>query len=61
MKRVPKPYAPDHAHGDLLKRKALALSAPLPEGWREAGLVRTIQAGVKALLPIWSLIDDEMA
>lgn len=61
LKRVPKPYAPDHAHGDLLKRKALALSAPLPEGWREAGLVRTIQTTVKALLPIWSLIDDEMA
>jgi len=61
LKRVPKPYAPDHAHGDLLKRKALALSAPLAEGWRAAGLVPAIQTTLKALLPVWTLIDAKMA
>lgn len=60
LRRVPKPYDPDHPHGDLLKRKALASHAPLPEGWRDAGLVRATQTVLRALLPAWSLIDARM-
>ena len=52
LKRVPKPYAPDHPHGDLLRRKGLAVGRPLPDGWRARGglLDATVEA-VEALLP----------
>ncbi len=59
LKRVPKPYGQDHPHADLMKRKALALSAPLGEGWRKSGLVPAINARVDALMPVWRLLDGE--
>ena len=57
LKRVPKPYAPDHHHGELLKRKALAMHAPLPDDWRDRGVVTSADAVAKALLPIWKLLE----
>ena len=56
LKRVPKPYDPDHPHGDLLKRKGLTLSASLPDDWRDRGVVPSLNAQFKAPLPVWSLI-----
>jgi hypothetical protein len=58
LKRVPKPFDPDHAHGDLLKRKGLTVSAPLPADWRDAGLLPTLNRMVPVLLPIWQAFDS---
>jgi uncharacterized protein (TIGR02453 family) len=57
LKRVPNPYDADHPHGDLLKRKAFILHAPLPDGWEETGLVRTLGALTETLLPLWRRLD----
>ena len=56
LKRVPKPYAQDHPHGDLLRRKALAVSAPMPEDWRSLGLVKATGERVQALLPVYRVL-----
>ncbi|WP_299138264.1 TIGR02453 family protein [uncultured Tateyamaria sp.] len=60
LKRVPKPYAPDHAHGDLMRRKALALSAPMPDDWRARGVVKSTVDHVRALLPVWEMFDKHL-
>ncbi len=57
LKRVPKPYDQDHPHGALLKRKALTLSAPLPDGWQADGLLPCLNRMVPAYLPLWSLFE----
>jgi uncharacterized protein (TIGR02453 family) len=57
LKRVPKPYAPDHPHGDLLRRKGLTLSAPLPEDWRNRGVIPSLGATMAGLRPVWALLD----
>lgn len=59
LKRVPSPYGADHPQADFLKRKALAVSAPLPDGWASAGLVTSIQSVMQSLRPIWLLFDRE--
>lgn len=59
LKRVPKPYNPDHRHGALLKRKALAVTADLPIDWRAAGLVTSVMTVVDGLLPVWAILNDE--
>ena len=53
LKRVPRPYAPDHPRADLLRRKSLALGMPLAPGWRETGngLVAALIDRIEALLP----------
>lgn len=61
LKRVPKPYAPDHPQGDLLRRKSLTVSAPLPADWRAAGLVKAIHKTAEGLLPLWRLLDAGIA
>ncbi|MEM7721630.1 MAG: DUF2461 domain-containing protein [Pseudomonadota bacterium] len=58
LKRVPKPYDPDHPHGDLLKRKGLTIGAPLPEGWRDDGLLTTLNGMVPVMLPIWQIFEE---
>ncbi len=58
LKRVPKPYDPDHPHGDLLKRKSFALSADLPRGWQDAGLLKTLNGMIPGLLPVWRMLDE---
>ena len=60
LKRVPKPFDPDHPHADLLKRKALAVSAPMPEDWRDRGLVKATAGRIEDLLPLWQLLHDRL-
>ncbi|WP_299375346.1 DUF2461 domain-containing protein [uncultured Tateyamaria sp.] len=60
LKRVPKPFDPDHPHGDLLRRKALAVSAPMPTDWRTRGVVKATVDQVQALLPIWQVFDAHL-
>jgi len=57
LKRVPKPFAPDHPQAELLKRKALALTAPFPVAWRSDGLFSSSHMLIKALLPLWTLLN----
>ena len=58
LKRVPKPYDADHPHADLLKRKALAVSAPMPEDWRADGVVKATERRVRDLLPVWKVLTS---
>lgn len=60
LKRVPKPYDPDHPHGDLLKRKALAVSVPMSDDWRDKGLVSATVARIETLMPVWSVFDKHL-
>ena len=60
LKRVPKPYDPDHVHAEFLKRKALAVSIPMPEDWRALGLLKAINSRVKDLLPVWEMFDRHL-
>ena len=56
LKRVPKPYPQDHPHAALLKRKALTVSAPIPETWEEVGLVKALNARIEDLLPVYRVL-----
>ncbi|MEM9432531.1 MAG: DUF2461 domain-containing protein [Pseudomonadota bacterium] len=58
LKRVPKPYAPDHPHGDLLKRKAFAVHLPFAETWRDDGLVKAVRASFEASEPLRSILSE---
>ena len=61
LKRVPKPYDPDHPHADLLKRKSLALGLPLPDGWRDGdGLVAALTDRFETLLPFRNLLAERL-
>ncbi|MFL4468686.1 TIGR02453 family protein [Tateyamaria armeniaca] len=60
LKKVPKPYDADHPHADLLKRKALAVSAPIPENWRDTGVVKATLNNVEGLLPVWEMFDKHL-
>ena len=60
LKRVPKPYAPDHPQADLLKRKAFALHAPLPPDWRDGGLVNATLATASGLMPVYKLLANNL-
>ncbi|MBY4894091.1 DUF2461 domain-containing protein [Rhodobacteraceae bacterium N5(2021)] len=57
LKRVPKPFDQDHPHADLLKRKSFALTADLPEGWQDKGLLKTLNRMIPAILPVWKILD----
>jgi len=58
LKRVPKPFDPDHPHGDLLRRKSLTISAPLAGEWRSEGLIPAVMAGMRGMLPVWRILDS---
>jgi uncharacterized protein (TIGR02453 family) len=62
LKRVPKPYGSDHPHADLLKRKSLALSTGLAEGWRETGdgLVAALTDEFERLLPFRTFMAERL-
>lgn len=60
LKKVPKPYAADHPHEGLLRRKGLTLSAPLPSDWREIGVMKATLANVRAVLPVWEMFDAHL-
>ena len=57
LKRVPKPYDPDHPQAELLKRKSLAVHMPLPADWQTAGLIPSLNALVPPVLPVWRILD----
>ena len=57
LKRVPKPYAPDHPHGALLKRKALAITAEMPDDWEATGLIKAVNTRVADLLPVYRVFS----
>ena len=59
LKRVPKPYPPDHPHAQLLRRKSLIVAAPLT-GWRETGLVRAATDKAAALAPLTRLFAERL-
>ncbi|MEM9780098.1 MAG: DUF2461 domain-containing protein [Pseudomonadota bacterium] len=58
LKRVPSPYAQDHTHADLLRRKSLLMSAPLDlsDGF-EAGL----STSITTLLPLWRELQENFS
>ena len=60
LKRVPAPYAKDHPHGDLLRRKGLTVGRPLGEDFRNPsiGLVSVIKWQFEMLLPLYRLLSD---
>jgi uncharacterized protein (TIGR02453 family) len=60
LKRVPKPYDQDHPHAELLKRKSLAISLPMPDDWRDKGLIKAVNTRIKDLLPVWEIFDTHL-
>lgn len=62
LKRVPRPYDPDHPHAALLKRKSLALGLPLAEGWRDTGdgLVAAIADRIERLMPFRTFLAERL-
>lgn len=63
LKRVPKPYDPDHPHAELLKKKGLLLGAPLGQDWRtdEGGLIKTVREQFEAAGPVRSLLNARLS
>lgn len=61
LKRVPKPFAPDHPHQDLLKRKALAAHVDLSRQRHDVGFMPSLTRAAETLLPLWSLLDRAAA
>jgi uncharacterized protein (TIGR02453 family) len=58
LKRVPPPYAKDHPRAELLKRKGLAVSAPLPEGLPSTpGLLEWAEERLRHAAPLVSWLD----
>ena len=60
LKRVPKPYDQEHPHGDLLRRKALAVSGSMPADWRDTGVVKATVSRINALMPVWSVFNKHL-
>lgn len=60
LKKVPKPYAPDHPHGDLLRRKGLILSRDVDADWRARGLFDAVAEGYARFLPVTRLLDRRL-
>lgn len=62
LKRVPKPYAPDHPHAEMLKRKSMILHAKMDEGWRtaEGGLVSAVRAEFARAEPLRALLAEKL-
>ena len=62
LKRVPRPYAADHLHGDLLRRKSLALGLLLGDGWRGTGdgVVATLTDRFETLLPFRDFLAERL-
>ena len=60
LKKVPKPYDADHPYAGLLRRRALAVSAPMPADWRARGVVKASVDTAKALLPVWEMFDRHL-
>ena len=61
LKRVPKPYDPEHPHRDLLRMKSVVVLGGLPDGWRDDGLVAGIADGFERLLPVRAILSEGLA
>lgn len=63
LKRVPKPYAADHPHGEILKKKGLLLGAPLGQDWRAAdgGLIKAVRDAFEAAGPVRNLLNEKLS
>ena len=57
LKRVPKPYPPDHPRADLLRRKGFTVERPLDADWRAMGHLPTNQGGAQTHLPLRRELD----
>ena len=60
LRNVPKPYEPGHPHAELLKRKALAISAPMPDDWRDVGVLKASVHVAKGLRPLWEMFEKHL-
>jgi hypothetical protein len=61
MKKVPPPYPANHMQADLLRRRSVILNAPLGDGWRAQGLLAAITEHCAAMLPVWRMLDEQLA
>jgi len=52
LKTVPEPYDADHPHGDLLRRKELAVNVEMAQNWRYIGLVPAVNRRIEDLRPV---------
>ena len=62
LKRVPKPYDPEHPHADLLKRKNLILRNKMDNSWRKAdgGLLSAVRRHFEAAEPFRKLLSEKL-
>lgn len=62
LKRVPKPYDPEHPHAELLKRKSLILHRPVDAGWRDAdgGLLSAVRREFERAAPVRELLEEKL-
>ncbi len=58
LKRVPKPFDPDHPHAELLKRKSFAITTDLTAGWEDQGLLKTLNQKIPSIKPVWEILDE---
>lgn len=60
LKRVPKPFAPDHPYSELLKRKSVVIGMPLADDWKAngTGLVSAVMDRFRAMLPFRQIMMD---
>lgn len=59
LKRVPKPYDPDHRHGDLLRRKGLIVQRYVRPDHPD-GLVKSAMEDAKRLLPFQQMLSKHL-
>lgn len=57
LKRVPSPYAADHRHAELLRRKNLIVTRDMAQGWRGT-LVKAIGQEIAPLLPLYHALNQ---
>ncbi|WP_420860945.1 DUF2461 domain-containing protein [Algirhabdus cladophorae] len=62
LKKVPKPYDPEHPHGPLLKRKSLIIGTSIAQDFRKdgVGLVKATRDAVRQLKPFRDLLVERL-
>ena len=63
LKRVPAPYAKDHPHGDLLKKKSMIVSTQMDDLWRasDGGLVKAVRQQFEKTMPLAQLLNEKLS
>lgn len=61
LKRVPKPFDQDHTHGDLLRRKQIAMEMMINIDNLDIDLVGVLHKRLADLLPFWAWCDSAFA